>query len=82
MVCGRGTGRSGIGITGGFEPPSSIAAPPSTAPAAGAAVVAAPALVVALDALPVAGASCLLSQAAEASKIEPTMTPSQRMRVA
>jgi hypothetical protein len=71
IVCGRGTGRSGIGMTGAFDPASSGAAL-----ATGALLAA----VAGGEAFPVAAGSCLLSQAAEASKITGKMAY-QRMRV-
>jgi hypothetical protein len=88
IVWGRGTGRSGIGTV------AAVLAPPSPAsPAAwGASAVAldpvglpagggvAP-FDAEADAAAAAAASCLLSQAAEASKISGATQASQRMRL-
>jgi hypothetical protein len=86
IVCGRGTGRSGIGTA------AAVLAPPSPVndPASPATWVAS---VVVLDAPPAGGegaplaaaavvvASCLLSQALQASKISGAMQANQRIRL-
>jgi len=77
IVCGRGTGRSGI--DGPFEPLSAEAVAPALASAAG--VLDAVAIALALAAALAPPASCCLSQAAEASKISVPTQASLRMRV-
>jgi hypothetical protein len=77
IVCGRGTGRSGMEV--GLAPLSALVVTAPASAAAGALLAVVTAL--ALPAAPALPASCLLSQAAEASKISVPTQASHRMRV-